>query len=332
MDSSVSREAEELRSLGPANGVGVKYRRTLDGGGGGGGGAAGGGGTYYRPLGRSPGEGGYHRPVGGYSRVAGKLQPGDGRVRGCGHVQAQGDRRSFGRRFDRKPAEGSANGFARRWKPRPLGRGCPGSRVTAPRHGEGRDSPASPDDAEGSGGAGEEEEEDEEEVEEPQHRWALFKPPAAFPIDSSSARISYASKLKENLSVDTAGTGQACDSSETGPRLGQGLRAIFHNQWGLSFITEPGTGSDGSRTQQRAGLNCQQALDPGRLGGPSPETSPPANRLSPDCEQWRGSDPLELQDVVRYFSREWDRIWERHKREPSVVVLYEESPNTTDCV
>eukprot|EP00061_Rhincodon_typus_P003998 g21518.t1 len=302
MDGSVSREAEEPRSLGPANGVGVKYRRALDGGGG----AAGGGGGYYRPPGRAPGgEGGYHRPVGGYNRAAGKLQQGDGRVRGCGHVQSQGDRRSFGRRFDRKPAEGAANGFARRWKPRPLGRGCPGSRVTAPRNGEGPDSPASPDEAEGSGGAGEEEEEeeeDEEEEEQEQHRWALFKPPAAFPMDSS-IRISYASKLKENLSIDSAGAGRACDSSETGPRLGQGLRAIFHNQWGLSFITEPGTGSDGSRAQQRAGLNCQQALDPGRLGGPRPETSPPANRLSPDCEQWRGSDPLQLQDVVRYFSR-----------------------------
>ncbi|XP_072340141.1 uncharacterized protein [Scyliorhinus torazame] len=328
MDGSMSREVvEESRIPGSANGVGAKYRRPLD---------VGGGSGYYRPSGRAlGGEGSYHRPMGralggdgGYYRPMGRLSGADGRIRNSGHLH-RGDRRSFGRRFERKPMEGSVNGFARRWKPRPMGREGPGGRVPRARDGDGEESPTSPD--EGSGGAGEEEEEVDEQQ---QQRWTLFKPPATFPVDSSSARtvprISYASKVKENLSLETAAAGGGSDDStgsESAPRLGQGLGAIFHNQWGLSFITEPGPGGESSKAQHQAELNSGQPPDPGRLAGPGPDC-PPVNRLNPGCERWRGPAPLELQDVVLYFSTEWDRIWERHKREPSAVVLYEESLDT----
>ncbi|XP_078392866.1 uncharacterized protein LOC144676261 [Cetorhinus maximus] len=348
MDGSMNREVESSQMPGSANGIGAKYRRALDGGGGGGGGGggAGGGSGYYRPAGRAPGgEGSYHRPMGrvpggegGYYRPMGRLSGGEGRMRN------RGDRRSFGRRFERKPIDTSVNGFARRWKPRPMGRECPGGRMARPRDCDGRESPTSPDEGEGSGGAGEEEEEEEEVVaeEQQQQHWTLFKPPATFPVDSSSARtvprISYASKVKENLSSETqlaaSGGGGASDDSsgsESGSRIGQGLGAIFHNQWGLSFITEPGPGGESSKGQHQAGLNSQQPLDPDRLGGPSPDCSP-VNRLSPECEQWRGPDALHLQDVVLYFSTEWDRIWERHKQEPSAVVLYEESLDTAALI
>ncbi|XP_067884615.1 translation initiation factor IF-2 [Heterodontus francisci] len=330
MDGSMSREAEEPRVPTSANGVGAKYRRALDGGGG--------GSSYYRPAGRAPGgEGGYHRPMGrvpggegGYYRPMGRLPGGDGRMRSTNHLH-RGERRSFGRRFERKPADGAVNGFTRRWKPRPMGRECPGGRAARPRDCEGGDSP---DEGEGSGGHGEEEQ---------QQRWTLFKTPATFPVGSSSARtlprISYASKVKENLSrsLETAGSGGGGASddssgSDSGPRLGHGLGAIFHNQWGLSFITEPGPGGESSQAQHHTGLNSQPP-GPAHMEGPSPSPScSPLNRLSPDCEQWRGPDALDLQAVVLYFSTEWDRIWERHKREPSAVVLYEESLDSASLI
>lgn len=116
--------------------------------------------------------------------------------------------------------------------------------------------------------------------------WLLFKPLPVFPVDSSSARtlpkISYASKVKENLDgkglvpssalrtsttlpnclLNAAQTGAACDAA-TAPHTGslsssscsslssssppspvsqENLGAIFQNEWGLSFINEPGAG------------------------------------------------------------------------------------------
>ncbi|GCC43421.1 hypothetical protein chiPu_0027549, partial [Chiloscyllium punctatum] len=301
MEKSVSREVDEHRSLASANGIATKYRRALDGGGGGGGG---GGSGYYRPVGRPLGR--LAGPEGGYYRQAapGRLQAGDGRVRNSGHFHPRGEPRVYGRRFERTPGDGAVNGSTRRWKPRPLG-----NRLTRTR--DGGEGAESLDEAEGSGDAGEEEEEGEQP-----HGWMLFKPPATFPVGSSTARIlpriSYASKVKENLGAEPTGTGGSSDDHESGPRLGQGLGAIFHNQWGLSFITEPGTGpGDWARGEQRSRLNCgQEMADPGRLGAPSPEPTscppppppPPVHRLNTDWQQCTDTDPPELQEGVRYFS------------------------------
>uniref|UniRef100_UPI00398E4C0C uncharacterized protein n=1 Tax=Pristiophorus japonicus TaxID=55135 RepID=UPI00398E4C0C len=344
MDGSASREAEEPRALGSANGV--KYRRGLEGGGGGGGGNG-----YHRPMGRGPGgggEGGYYRPMGrvpggggegGYYRPMWRSPGPDGKPRSAGHLR-RGFGREFGRRFDRRPlpGEGPVNGYPggpRRWKPRPGGReyagGAAGGGGSRPQEeGEGgRESPASPEEGEGGsrggGGAGEEREEEE--------RWTLFKPPAAFPVDSSSARtvprISYASKVKENLSrggppTPEAGGPASDDSSSNGGGSSgsegpaHGLGAIFHNQWGLSFITGPD--GDGAHPHRRTGLEARPP-DPGP-GGPDCH---PVHRLGSRCQRWPGPSTHDLQAVVLYFSTEWDQIWERHKQDPSAVVLYEES-------
>ncbi|KAM3917728.1 uncharacterized protein RB166_016670 [Leptodactylus fuscus] len=115
--------------------------------------------------------------------------------------------------------------------------------------------------------------------------WLLFKPLPVFPVDSSSARtlpkISYASKVKENLDgkglvpssalrtsttlpnclLNAAQTGPQSDgsaaphtgslsssscsslsSSPPSPVSQENLGAIFQNEWGLSFINEPGAG------------------------------------------------------------------------------------------
>ncbi|KAJ6653391.1 hypothetical protein lerEdw1_009292 [Lerista edwardsae] len=106
-------------------------------------------------------------------------------------------------------------------------------------------------------------------TEEPgKETWSLFRPLPAFPVDSSSARIipkiSYASKLKENLDQP----GKACHVPASAVRTTnslpncvlapppssppptdssrrQHLGAIFQNEWGLSFINEPGAGHGG---------------------------------------------------------------------------------------
>uniref|UniRef100_A0A3Q2SRJ5 Nuclear FMR1 interacting protein 2 n=1 Tax=Fundulus heteroclitus TaxID=8078 RepID=A0A3Q2SRJ5_FUNHE len=96
--------------------------------------------------------------------------------------------------------------------------------------------------------------------------WTLFKPPPVFPVDNSSAKIvpkiSYASKVKENLnkvaqaslesncsSATSPGDGEASDARHLDPPAVQtnqkALGDIFQNQWGLSFINEPNLGPDG---------------------------------------------------------------------------------------
>ncbi|XP_067833854.1 uncharacterized protein si:ch211-214j24.10 [Heptranchias perlo] len=317
-----------------ANGIGAKYRRGLDSGGGGSG--------YCRPVGRVPGgEGGYCRPVGrvpggegGYCRPVGRVPGYYGKTR-----------RGFGRRFERKPWSGAVNGFvggARSgWKSGPGGREDAG-RAARLREGEERqeeeeEEPPRPGQSLVSPDRGEEE----------QTPWTLFKPPPAFPVDSSTARtlprISYASKVKESLSRSspqarvplTSGEGHADDSSASegseceawiAPDSDRGLGSIFHNQWGLSFITEPGNGRESSASHHRTELISEpsEPSDPSCPGGPSTLPSP-VHRLSPNGEWWQGARRLDLQAVVLYFSTEWDQIWDRHRRDPTAVVLYEES-------
>ncbi|KAK1883109.1 Nuclear fragile X mental retardation-interacting protein 2 [Dissostichus eleginoides] len=104
--------------------------------------------------------------------------------------------------------------------------------------------------------------------------WTLFKPPPVFPVDNSSAKIvpkiSYASKVKENLNKVAQGGGEAlpppystspiyfkwreCSISfgnarHLDPPAAQtnqkALGDIFQNQWGLSFINDPNLGPEG---------------------------------------------------------------------------------------
>nr|XP_032630058.1 splicing factor, proline- and glutamine-rich-like isoform X2 [Chelonoidis abingdonii] len=112
-------------------------------------------------------------------------------------------------------------------------------------------------------------------------------------------KISYASKLKENLehqparvpasALRTAGplpNGSPALPAE--PQLG----AIFQNQWGLSFINEPGAG------QQTA----------------------PAAGHSWDC--WQHMSPEDWEEARDYHTEAWDHIWELHRQAPSRVTVY----------
>uniref|UniRef100_A0A3P9MPL9 Nuclear FMR1 interacting protein 2 n=1 Tax=Oryzias latipes TaxID=8090 RepID=A0A3P9MPL9_ORYLA len=82
--------------------------------------------------------------------------------------------------------------------------------------------------------------------------WTLFKPLPAFPVDNSSAKIvpkiSYASKVKENLKVAQGEEAAPPPPPVRIPVDGETYelqKDIFQNQWGLSFINEPNLGLDG---------------------------------------------------------------------------------------
>ncbi|XP_039393610.1 uncharacterized protein LOC120404729 [Mauremys reevesii] len=146
---------------------------------------------------------------------------------------------------------------------------------------------------------------DAEKAPEP---WALFRPPPAFPVDSSRARtlpkISYASKLKENLERQPARvpasalrTAGPLPNGSPAPPAEPQLGAIFQNQWGLCFINEPGAG---------------QA--PGR------EQTAPAAGHSRDC--WQHMSHEDWEEARDYHAEAWDHIWKLHRQAPSRVTVY----------
>ncbi|XP_041094592.1 formin-like protein 7 isoform X1 [Polyodon spathula] len=173
--------------------------------------------------------------------------------------------------------------------------------------------------------------------------WTLFKPPPAFPVDNSSAKtvpkISYASKVK----------GSNCPpAANSQPQM---LGAIFQNEWGLSFINEPGSavaaGGGGAVAIEGAPLphtppsfgngvtpDPPAPKEAGGLAPPPPTPSFPIGCLlkeeEPETEP-TSSDVMSqkqcrhLLDALRYHTREWDLLLNRHKRDPTMVVWYEDS-------
>ncbi|XP_066484735.1 uncharacterized protein [Tiliqua scincoides] len=153
--------------------------------------------------------------------------------------------------------------------------------------------------------------------------WSLFRPLPAFPVDSSSARIipkiSYASKLKENLdqpgkachvpasAVRTTNSLPNCvlapppsSPSPTDSSRRQHLGAIFQNEWGLSFINEPGAGHGGG-------------------GGVVPDKNVEDVGTEACWEKMEASD---WQAARNYHLEEWSHIWELHSQAPSSVTVY----------
>ncbi|XP_061446629.1 uncharacterized protein LOC133367022 isoform X1 [Rhineura floridana] len=153
--------------------------------------------------------------------------------------------------------------------------------------------------------------------------WSLFRPLPAFPVDSSSARIipkiSYASKLKENLDQP----GKACHVPASAVRTTnslpncvlapppsspppsdssrrQHLGAIFQNEWGLSFINEPGAGHGGG-----GGIAPDKDVQDADAGA-----------------SWEEMEAIDWQSARNYHLEEWSHIWELHSQDPSRVMVY----------
>ncbi|XP_068102651.1 FMR1-interacting protein NUFIP2-like [Hyperolius riggenbachi] len=214
------------------------------------------------------------------------------------------------------------------------------------------------------------------EKEQTTNSWLFCKPLPVFPVDNSSARtvpkISYASKVKENLdgkglvpssAVRTSNTPPSCvlNSTQTGfhsegffltPTLSTGslsssscsslsstppspvsqenLGAIFQNEWGLSFINEPGAGQPPEELKQPIGETGSCNGDEG--GGVDQPPTSALNRLSTgfftegvEPEEAPMENPRDWETMVTYSVHEWNKIWNLHKRDPSRVVVYSET-------
>lgn len=171
----------------------------------------------------------------------------------------------------------------------------------------------------------------------PKERWvedslSLLKPPPAFPVQDSPAKlqpaVSYASKVKAG-----AATGAL---EEDRPAIG----VLLQNQWGLSFISEARSASDGSNTRPNANplppqsTDAQQSPDETVLALQPPEetASPVTTSVSPatrsDVDESNGKLLLScrhLVEALNYHSREWNILCNKQKKVPKKVVWYKET-------
>ncbi|XP_072273306.1 uncharacterized protein [Pyxicephalus adspersus] len=214
------------------------------------------------------------------------------------------------------------------------------------------------------------------EKEQTTDSWVLFKPLPVFPVDNSSARtspkISYASKVKENLDgkglvpssalrtsntppscvLNTTQTGLGSNSSSPAPAQStsslsssscsslsstppspvnqENLGAIFQNEWGLSFINEPGAGQAPEEAKQ------PQEETGGGTGfeGGGGDLSPASVLMrlstgffieSPEPEEPKMENFSDWEAMVTYSLQEWNKVWNLHKKDPSRVIIYAES-------
>ncbi|CAJ1054230.1 uncharacterized protein si:ch211-214j24.10 [Xyrichtys novacula] len=171
----------------------------------------------------------------------------------------------------------------------------------------------------------------------PKERWvedslSLLKPPPAFPVQDSPAKlqpaVSYASKVKAG-----AATGAL---EEDRPAIG----VLLQNQWGLSFISEARPASEGASTAPAANALPPQPTD----AQPTPEDTvltfqrseetpipiptsiSPATR--PDVDENNGKLLLScrhLVEALNYHSREWNVICNRQKKVPKKVIWYKDT-------
>lgn len=147
---------------------------------------------------------------------------------------------------------------------------------------------------------------------------SLLKPPPAFPVQDSPAKlqpaVSYASKVKAG-----AATGAL---EEERPAIG----VLLQNQWGLSFISEP-----------RALPESPAPSPPLPKTEPAPPAEPEEPKATPSPAAAPGPRPREeddegnsklllscrhLVEALNYHSREWSAICSREKRDPKMVVWY----------
>ncbi|XP_056281154.1 uncharacterized protein si:ch211-214j24.10 [Pseudoliparis swirei] len=163
-------------------------------------------------------------------------------------------------------------------------------------------------------------------------RWAedglsLLKPPPAFPVQDSPAKlqpaVSYASKVK---------AGPASGGlEEDRPAIG----VLLQNQWGLSFISEarPAPDAPGPRPApppqptdggQSPDLQFQAVL----TVQPPEDTPPPPAATRPEGDAGNGKLLLScrhLVEALNYHSREWNAVCNKQKKVPKKVVWYKDT-------
>ncbi|XP_020506226.1 FMR1-interacting protein NUFIP2 [Labrus bergylta] len=171
----------------------------------------------------------------------------------------------------------------------------------------------------------------------PKERWvedslSLLKPPPAFPVQDSPAKlqpaVSYASKVKAG-----AATGAL---EEDRPAIG----VLLQNQWGLSFISEARPVSEGSGTHPTASPLPSQPTDAEQTPGetvitfqppeetPTPVTTSVSPATRSELDESNGKLLLScrhLVEALNYHSREWNALSNRQTKVPKKVVWYKDT-------
>ncbi|XP_035534722.1 uncharacterized protein si:ch211-214j24.10 [Morone saxatilis] len=166
---------------------------------------------------------------------------------------------------------------------------------------------------------------------------SLLKPPPAFPVQDSPAKlqpaVSYASKVKVKAGA-ASGT-----LEEDRPAIG----VLLQNQWGLSFISEARPATEGPSTRPATNALPPQPTDAEQsaeltfetvLTIQPPEETPipvatsiiPPTR--PEVDESNGKLLLScrhLVEALNYHSREWNAICNKQKKVPKKVVWYKET-------
>ncbi|XP_071394280.1 FMR1-interacting protein NUFIP2 [Centroberyx affinis] len=162
----------------------------------------------------------------------------------------------------------------------------------------------------------------------PKERWvedslSLLKPPPAFPVQDSPAKlqpaVSYASKVKAGAA------GGALE--EDRPAIG----VLLQNQWGLSFISEarpaasappPTDAKESADPQQETSCTVQPPEEM-----PVPVASPVPLGPRPEGDESNGKLLLScrhLVEALNYHNREWNAICNKQK-DPKKVVWYKDT-------
>ncbi|XP_022605027.1 uncharacterized protein LOC111224707 [Seriola dumerili] len=162
---------------------------------------------------------------------------------------------------------------------------------------------------------------------------SLLKPPPAFPVQDSPAKlqpaVSYASKVKAGAA------GGALE--EDRPAIG----VLLQNQWGLSFISEARPVTEGSSPRPTANTLPPQPTDANQsedlqldtsLTVQVPEetsvTTSVTPNTRPEVDESNGKLLLScrhLVEALNYHNREWNAMCNRQKRDPKRIVWYKDT-------
>ncbi|XP_069508107.1 FMR1-interacting protein NUFIP2-like [Ambystoma mexicanum] len=182
----------------------------------------------------------------------------------------------------------------------------------------------------------------------------VFHCAVATTVSSAPNRTEEPALLHSNSSSSFSSSAASSSSSpspspcqENGHSAGQSqeqLGAIFQNEWGLSFINDPGqdaatvpaTNADpgGSPLVE---VHCQEEVVPadvqdcGADTGKQSELAQHGFFVEMAVPQENGHqgfwdmDTKEWEATVHYHTQEWEYIWKLHKQDPTRVVVYSES-------
>ncbi|KAM8961267.1 uncharacterized protein RCH25_037023 [Pelodytes ibericus] len=124
----------------------------------------------------------------------------------------------------------------------------------------------------------------------------------------------------------TSSSCSSLSSTPSSPVSQENLGAIFQNEWGLSFINEPGAGQALAEESKP-----QEGASGGGFGEDGSDPPLVIERLSlhgfyvKGAEEAQLENPQDWKEMVSYTSQEWNRVWNLHKKDPSRIVAYAES-------